>query len=179
MGLNLFRKEGAHWHFVKHIKGFNESFRIFEEDENGDVWMSHGFKGIYRISLNNALDSVISFRFYTSKDGLPTNYNLNVYKLRNKIIFTSKLGVYEYNAQSDRFEKSVFFNQLLQPVTDISFLKEDKEGNIWYIAWFNAVNRAGVFKLKEDLRYQHLTAPFAILAGKFISGFESIYEYSE
>jgi DNA-binding CsgD family transcriptional regulator len=177
-GLNLYRKEGVHWHFVKHIKGFNESFRIFEEDENGDVWMSHGFKGIYRISINNALDSVISYRFYTSKDGLPTNYNLNVFKLRNKIIFTSKSGVYEYNVQSDRFEKSVFFNQLLDPVTDISYLKEDKEGNIWYIAWFNSVNRAGVFKLKEDLRYQHLSAPFAILAGKFISGFESIYEYS-
>ncbi len=178
-GLTLFKKEGAHWHYVKHIKGFNESFRIFEEDENGDVWMSHGFKGIYKISLNNELDSVIGYRFFTSKDGLPTNYNLNVFKIKNRIIFTSKQGVYEYNAQKENFEKSVFFNQLLQPVTDISYLKEDSKGNIWYIAWLNAVNRAGVFKLKEDLRYQHLTSPFAILAGKFISGFESVYEYSD
>lgn len=178
-GLSLFKKEGAHWHYVKHVKGFNESFRIFEEDENGDIWMSHGFKGIFRISLNNELDSVVSSRFYTSADGLPTNYNLNVYKIKNRIIFTSKQGVYEYNAQSDKFEKSVFFNQLLQPVTDISYLKEDKKGNIWYIAWFNSVNRAGMFKLKDDLRYQHITSPFAILSGKFISGFESVYEYSD
>ncbi len=178
-GLTLFKKEGRHWHFIKHIKGFNESFRVFEEDENGDIWMSHGFKGIFKISLNNELDSVISSRFYTSKDGLPTNYNLNVYKIKNRIVFTSKQGVYEYNAQSDKFEKSVFFNHLLQPVTDISYLKEDKKGNIWYIAWFNSVNRAGVFKLQEDLRYQHVTSPFAILAGKFISGFESVYEFSD
>ncbi len=178
-GLILFKKERNHWHFVKHIKGFNESFRVFEEDENGDIWMSHGFKGIYKISLNNELDSVIYSRFYTSKDGLPTNYNLNVYKIKNKVIFTSKQGVYEYNAQNDNFEKSVFFNQLLQPVTDISYLKEDSKGNIWYIAWFNSVNRAGIFKLKEDLRYQHISSPFAILAGKFISGFESVYEYAD
>ncbi len=178
-GLTLFRKEGAHWHYIKHVKGFNESFRVFEEDENGDIWMSHGFKGIFKISLNNELDSVISQSFYTSKDGLPTDYNLNVYKIKNKIIFTSKQGVYEYNVKNDNFGKSFFFNQLLQPVTDISYLKEDSKGNIWYIAWFNSVNRAGVFKLKDDLRYQHVTPPFAILAGKFISGFESIYEYAD
>ena len=178
-GLTLFKKDGKHWRFLKKIKGFTESFRVFEEDENGDLWMSHGFKGIFRVSLSNNLDSVISSRFYTSKDGLPTNFNLNVYKIKNRIIFTSKQGVYEYNVQNDNFEKSVFFNQLLQPVTDISYLKEDKKGNIWYIAWFNSVNRAGVFKIKDDLRYQHITSPFAILAGKFISGFESIYDFTD
>lgn len=178
-GLILFKKEGNNWRFSKRVNGFNESFRIFEEDENGDIWMSHGFKGIFKISLNNTLDSVISSRFYNSSDGLPTNYNLNVYKIKNKIVFTSKLGVYEYNAVTDRFERSVFFNQLLSPVTDISYLKEDRKGNIWYIAWMNSVNRAGLLKIKEDLRYQHVSSPFAILAGKFISGFESVYEYTE
>lgn len=178
-GLTLFRKEGNHWRYVRSIKGFHESFRVFEEDENGDLWMSHGFKGIYKVSLNNNLDSVTSFRFYTSADGLPTNYNLNVYKIKNRIVFTSRLGVYEYNFLKDNFEKSVFFNQLLQPVTDISFLKEDSKGNIWYVAWLNSVNRAGMFRLREDLRYQHISSAFAILAGKFISGFESVYEYSD
>ncbi len=178
-GLTLFKKEGSHWRFQKAIRGFNESFRVFEEDENGDLWMSHGFKGIFKVTLDNSLDSVISSRFYTSEDGLPTNYNLNVYKIKNRIIFTSRSGVYEYNSQSDHFEKSVFFNQLLQPVTDISFLKEDRKGNIWYIAWFNSVNRAGMFRLRDDLRYQHISSAFVILAGKFISGFESVYEYTE
>jgi ligand-binding sensor domain-containing protein/DNA-binding CsgD family transcriptional regulator len=178
-GLILFTKEGNHWRFSKKINGFNESFRIFEEDQNGDIWMSHGFKGIFKINLNNALDSVISSRFYNSSDGLPTNYNLNVYKIKNKIVFTSKLGVYEYNAMTDRFEKSVFFNQLLYPVTDISYLKEDRKGDIWYIAWMNSVNSAGLLKIKEDFTYQHVSSPFAILTGKFVSGFESVYEYAE
>jgi ligand-binding sensor domain-containing protein/DNA-binding CsgD family transcriptional regulator len=178
-GLTLFQKEGTRWKYITHIKGFNESFRVFEEDENGDIWMSHGFKGIFKITLNNELDSVISSKFYTSRDGLPTNYNLNVYKIKNRIVFTSKHGVYEYNALNDNFERSEFFNQLLQPISDISYLKEDKKGNIWYMAWMNSVNRAGLFKLKEDLRYQHISAPFSILSGKFISGFESVYEFSE
>lgn len=178
-GLIVFRNEGGKWRFVRRIKGFSESFRVFEEDENGDIWMSHGFKGIYRVTLNNLLDSVISSRFYTVKEGLPTNYNLNVYKIKNRIIFTSKSGIYEFNSANDNFEKSVFFNQLLHPVNDISYLKEDKKGNLWYIAWLNSMNRAGVFKIREDLSYQHVSSPFAILSGKFISGFESIYEFND
>ena len=178
-GLTLYQKEGTRWKYITQIKGFNESFRVFEEDENGDIWMSHGFKGIFKITLNNELDSVISSKFYTSRDGLPTNYNLNVYKIKNRIVFTSKHGVYEYNALNDNFERSEFFNQLLQPISDISYLKEDKKGNIWYMAWMNSVNRAGLFKLKEDLRYQHISAPFSILSGKFISGFESVYGFGE
>jgi DNA-binding CsgD family transcriptional regulator len=178
-GLILFKKVAGRWVFERRISGFNESFRIFEEDDNGDIWMSHGFKGIYKVILGKNLESVTTSSFYTSKDGLPTNYNLNVYKIKNKIIFTSKQGVYEYDARNNNFVKSVFFNQLLQPVTDISYLKEDKRGNIWYMAWFNSVNRAGVFKLREDGKYQHISSPFAILAGKFISGFEFVYEYSD
>ncbi|MCE1199983.1 MAG: hypothetical protein LWW85_13520, partial [Marinilabiliales bacterium] len=178
-GLNLFKKENGRWKFAKKIKGFTESFRVFEEDRNGDIWMSHGFKGIYRLTLNNALDSVTSYHFYNSKNGLPTDYNLNVFKIKNKVIFTSKQGVYEFDETSDSFHKSVFFNKLLEPIVDISYLKEDKKGNIWYVSWMNAVNRVGLFRQKEDLRYEHITAPFAILAGKFISGFESVYEYGE
>jgi DNA-binding CsgD family transcriptional regulator len=36
-----------------------------------------------------------------------------------------------------------------------------------------------MFRLRDDLRYQHISSAFVILAGKFISGFESVYEYTE
>ena len=177
-GLILFKKENGLWNFVGQIKGFNESFRIFEEDNEGNLWMSHGFKGIYKISFGNTLESVKSFRFYTVKEGLPTNYNLNVYKIKEKIIFTTNVGIYQYNSQNERFEKSSYFNMLLSPIMDISYLKEDKFGNIWYIAWYQANNKTGVFRIQEDGSFKHITSPFVLLNGKFISGFESIYLFS-
>ncbi len=178
-GLILFKKESGTWKFVSKIRGFDESFRIFEEDDEGDLWMSHGFKGIYRISFGTSLDSIKSFQFYTVSDGLPTNYNLNVFKIKDKIVFTTNNGIYQYNSQNKRFEKSQYFNRLFSPLQDIAFLKEDMKGNIWYIALFQSNKQAGVFRIQEDGTFQHVTAPFILLNGKFISGFESIYPYSD
>jgi ligand-binding sensor domain-containing protein/DNA-binding CsgD family transcriptional regulator len=174
-GLVLFKWEKGTWSFRRRIAGFNESFRVFEEDENGDLWMSHGFKGIYRVTLNQTLDTVVKSRYYSSNDGLPSNYYLNVYKIKNKIVFTSKTGIYEYDARNDNFTYSVYFNQLLSPLRNISFLKEDPKGNIWYVS----NNNAGVFRLQEDYKFQHIASSFSLIADRFLNGFESIYPYSD
>lgn len=178
-GMVLYRKQNNNWVYSGKIEGFDESFRVFEEDAKGDLWMSHGFKGIYRIEIGTTLDRVKSSRFYTIKDGLPTNFNLNVFKIKGKIVVTSRSGTYEYNPKTDRFEVSESFNQLVYPLKDISYLKEDSRGNIWYVAWDLSKNKTGVFRIQEDLTYKHVTAPFGLLTGRFISGFESIYTYSE
>lgn len=177
-GLIYFKKQNGAWVYAGRMKGFDESFRIFEEDENGDVWMSHGFKGIYKIQLDNQPDSIISSRFYTVKDGLPTNFSLNVYKLKGHIVVASNAGFYEYNPKTDRFEVSVYFNQLLSPLRDVSYLKEDTSGNIWYISQNLSTTKAGVFRIQEDATYKQINAPFGLLTGHFIHGFEFIYDYS-
>lgn len=174
-GLILFAWEDNTWKFKRRIKGFNESFRVFEEDDNGDIWMSHGFKGIYRVRLSNDLDSVVSSDFYSQNNGFPTSYNLNVFRLRNRIVFTSNIGgFYDYDRKTDSFVTSSYFTQLLDSLSNIAYLKEDAEGNIWYVS----DGRIGVFREQEDLSFKLVSSPFTLLAGKFISGFESVYMYS-
>jgi ligand-binding sensor domain-containing protein/DNA-binding CsgD family transcriptional regulator len=174
-GIILFHWEHGTWRFIRQIEGFNESFRVFEEDDQGDIWMSHGFKGIFRIRLSDDLDSVTYSRFYTQSDGLPSNYYLNVFKIKGKIVFASETGIYEYVPRDDRFVYSVYFNQLLSPLVSISYLMEDQAGNLWYVA----DNKTGVFRMQEDFTFQPVTTPFILLSGRFIHGFESIYTYSD
>jgi ligand-binding sensor domain-containing protein/DNA-binding CsgD family transcriptional regulator len=173
-GIILFRWEEGTWKYVRQIEGMTESFRVFEEDRNGDIWMSHGFKGIFRVRLSSDLDSVTSVRFYNSSDGLPSDYYLNLFRIRGQLVVVSETEIYEYSPSDDRFVRSAYFNQLLSPVVSISYLKEDEAGNIWYVA----KNRAGVFRYKENYTYENVTAPFLLLSGKFIHGFESFYPYS-
>jgi DNA-binding CsgD family transcriptional regulator len=173
-GMILFRWESGTWKYVRQVAGMNESFRVFEEDRNGDIWMSHGFKGIFRVRMSVGLDSVTSVRFYNSSDGLPSDFYLNVVRVRGQLVVVSETEIYEYSPAEDRFVKSAYFNQLLSPLVAISYLLEDNEGNIWYVA----KNMAGVFRLKEDHSYEHITIPFLLLAGRFIHGFESFYPYS-
>ncbi len=175
-GLILFRWENGSWKFLRRIAGFTESFRVFEEDDDGDLWMSHGFKGIYRVRLNETLDSVVYSRYYTKKDGLPANYTLSVFKIKNKIIFTADTtGIYEYVTSGDRFQPSPYFNLLLSPVVGFTYLNEDTAGNIWYVSY----NRIGLFRIQEDFSFKQITVPFTLLAGRFIHGFESVYTYSD
>jgi ligand-binding sensor domain-containing protein/DNA-binding CsgD family transcriptional regulator len=175
-GLILFRWENGTWKFVRKIRGFNESFRVFEEDENGDLWMSHVFKGVYMVRVNSALDSIELSRYYTEKDGLPSRYNINVFKIKERIIFASDTsGIFEYLPQEDRFRSSAYFNQLFSPMKNLAYLKEDDKANIWYVS----NNKAGVMRIQEDFSFQQVTSPFTLLTGKFMNGFESIYPYSE
>ncbi|MCX6334164.1 MAG: triple tyrosine motif-containing protein [Bacteroidia bacterium] len=175
-GLILFKWENGTWKFVRKIPGFNESFRVFEEDDNGDLWLSHAFKGVYRIRLNNSIDSVEKVDYYTEKDGLPSRYNINVFKVKGKIIFASDTsGIYEFVPQNNRFESSAYFNLLFSPIRNLSFIREDYRGNIWYVS----NNKVGVLRIQEDFSFQHVTSPFTLLTGKFLNGFESVYPFSE
>ncbi|MDM8003996.1 MAG: triple tyrosine motif-containing protein [Bacteroidota bacterium] len=173
-GIILFRWEQGTWKFVRQLAGINESFRVFEEDRNGDIWMSHGFKGIFRVTVSDGLDSVTGVRYYNSSNGLPSDFYLNIVRVRGQLVVVSETEIYEYSPAEDRFIKSVYFNQLLSPVVAISYLFEDTGGNIWYVA----KNMAGVFRLKEDHSYENITTPFLLLAGRFIHGFETFYPYS-
>lgn len=168
----LFKWEKGTWKFVRKIGGFGESFRTFEEAENGDIWMSHGYKGIYRIKLNNRLDSVISVRYYNSDDGLPSNYNLNVCRINDRIVFTSNtMGIYEYVPQDDRFALSESMMKIFSPLAGFSYLKEVFGGNIFYVS----DGKAGMFLKRDDLIYEHVTSPFNLLAGRLVNNFEFIY----
>ena len=173
-GIILFRWEQGSWKYVRQIAGFNESFRVFEEDDQGNIWMSHGFKGIFRVRLSDGLETVADQRFYNEDDGLPSNYYLSVFRIKGKIIIASEDGIFEYVPDEDRFVYSVYFNHLLSPLVSISYLREDQEGNIWYVS----ENRTGVFRIQDDFSYQHVTTPFILLSGRFIHGFESIYPYA-
>jgi len=178
-GLIYFRKQNNQWVYVDQIKGFNESCRVFEEDENGDLWMSHGFKGIYKIEFSEKIAQINKFRFFTHEDGLPGDYNLNVFRIKGKIIVTSNKGIYTYNPIKDHFESSGFFNQLFSPYQDISYLNEDKEGNIWCTFWDLGKQSTGLFRIQEDKTYKNISAPFGLLTNRFLSGFEFIYPYSD
>lgn len=178
-GLIYFEKLNGEWKYVDQIKGFKESFRVFEEDENGNLWMSHGFKGIYKIELGSKLGQLESFKYYDKTSGLPSNYNLNIYKIKGRIVVTSNLGLYEYNPKTDRFVSSDDLNELFGSMKDLSYLHEDERGNIWYIEHDNSKTKAGVLRIHDDNSYKNITAPFALLTNKFINGFEFIYPYSE
>lgn len=132
-GLSLFEKKNGDLKFIRKIAGINESCRIMEFDQDNTLWMTHGYKGAYRIQLNSNLDSA-SFQFYGSESGFPTNLLISVWKINNRLVFTTEEGVYRYNSEKDSFEQDPFFEKYLPGVRGIVKMAEDPMGNIFYIS---------------------------------------------
>lgn len=173
-GLVLFDKKNGSWRFDKKIKGFNESSRSIEQDRDGSLWVSHGLKGVFHVFLNEDLDSATRVNFYNSSKGFNTDYGINVTRLKNEIFFTSSDGLYEYNKNTDYFEKSTQFNDLFQ-IKKLSKLKEDVKGNIWYFA----NKMMGVLRLQEDGGYGNISLPFKQIQDKLVGGFEYVDNIDE
>ncbi len=130
-GLQTYRYTNGGWTLKKKLSGFSESSRVMAEDDLGFIWVTHGYKGAYRIRLNERADSILEVRHYGQRDGFPSDLLINVFRVRNELVFTSESGMYRYNADSDRFEKDPFFSELLGPDAQIWNMQEDAFGNIY------------------------------------------------
>lgn len=171
-GLTLYeRNPKTGWSYVGKIKGFQESCRTMVQNRDASIWMSHGFKGVFRMKLNEKLDSVERYSFYNAESGFPQNEGLGVFWAENQAVFATPAGIYGYVPHTNRFDKSIYFSDLFEENQQISYLNQDENKNIWYVA--NEL--PGVLKFQENGSYLNIVHPFKLLRDRIIGGFENIY----
>ncbi|MEL6557504.1 MAG: triple tyrosine motif-containing protein [Bacteroidota bacterium] len=162
--------------FVKwKTSGFSETSRVLEIDENGDIWMAHGYKGIFRLKISPNLKSFSHVRLYTSDSGFPSSLFINLFKVKNKIIFGTENGTYQFDELSNSMKPATEFTQILGSDEHIRYLKEDPEGKIWFIKGQDMSDKVGVIDYFENNKYELTITPLQKLRGKLNPGFECIY----
>jgi DNA-binding CsgD family transcriptional regulator len=151
------------------IDGFKESSRFIAIDADDYIWVSHPYHGIHKIiKLANKKQEVHT---YTSKHGLPSDLNNHIYKIKNEIIIATENGIYKYNQDIDRFEPSIYYKKILGNQS-IRYLKEDAQGNIWFIH----EKKLGVI----DFSHKVPTVVYIPeLNNKLLSGFDFIYPVNQ
>ena len=153
-GLILLEFKNGNWQLKHKIKGFDKSSHIVQEDDNGNIWISHRFNEICRLKLNQTLDSVIELNFYNSSHGLPQdNYNF-VFKIKaanqnSRILFGTEKGIYKFNPETNRFTPDESFNKLFGEEKLIDKFVQDANGNIY----FQHGREKGVLLLQTDSTY--------------------------
>jgi len=168
-GFHLYQKNGKTWSYLRHLDGFDESCRVFEQDKKGRIWVAHGYKGIYRLELDADLKKVVAVRFYGDKKGFPSNLGINVFKIDGELVFTSEHGgLYTYNEKQDRFVLNTTFEAYLGSMPKVSKLCEQENGNIWV----SEIGRTGILVKQSNGAYSYETQPFYKLKNDLIKGFE-------
>ena len=170
-GLVIYRKnEAGNWIFDHKIEGFGEPSRYVEQDVKGQIWVSHAYKGIFKLSLNSSLTSVIAKKYYDERNGLPGSYNINVFNLDNKIVFSSDSGFYVYDDITDRFYKYEQLNSKLG-----SFASSNKiisaDGKKY---WFINHGRVVLADLSVAGKIAIDSNTFTVLNGQMVQHYENI-----
>lgn len=106
-----------------------ESARFVALD-NTLAWASHPYKGLYKIELNGGINP--RYTEYKDTNHILSPNNNHVFKIKSRVVLTNDKGIFEYNEKSGEFEPSQFFRKLL-PNVPIQYLKEDAQGNIWFV----------------------------------------------
>ena len=175
-GLHLYEVENGEWNLIGKINGIDESARVLEEDGSGNIWVSHNYKGLYKIELNEDLKSVKSVVLYSRTNGLPEELVINVAKVRNELVFATPHGVYQYNNALDTFQLHQDFLEIFGVNRNFYRLIEDEIGNIW----FSVDNEFGVIKIQEQGVFNRFHIQyFNQIQDDLVDGFEHVYANNE
>ncbi len=170
-GLALFEKRpGKPLKFITKIAGFGEPSRYVEQDNKGDVWVSQAYKGLYKLTLSADYKSVTKLEYFDKKNGLPGNFNINIFNLANKIVFSSDVGFFTYDELSDKFTSYSVLNKSLGSFATSNKIINAGNDTFWFINHGKTalVNLAGAGKIVVD------STKFSQLDGRMVQFYENI-----
>ncbi|WP_345955832.1 triple tyrosine motif-containing protein [Mucilaginibacter sp. PAMB04168] len=174
-GLALYNKNAAgKWVLKGAIAGFDEPSRHVEQDSKGDIWVSNAYKGLSKLTLSTDYKKVIAKRAFDEKNGLPGDYNINVFNLENKIVFSSSSGFYTYDELSNRFSKYVVLNKKLG-----SFATSNKIINAGaHKYWFINHGKMALVDFSQPGKLPIDNTRFSVLDGRMVQSYENISRIS-
>jgi DNA-binding CsgD family transcriptional regulator len=158
------------WQYKYNLPGFSDLIRYIELDHLNNLWASHMHRAIYRLKLNDRQDSIIQIQ-YSGNSIFGKDYDIQVFKIENRIIFTTGQKVYTFDDLNDSIIPYENLNHELGRYAESHRVVPGPDHHYWFIgktgvALFEIFN-SSVKKIKEypaDLFREH-----------FISGYENIF----
>lgn len=125
-GFVKFVKESDGWSAQK-IVGMDRPVEQFCFENEHTVWAAHPYKGFYRLKIDPDYGRVLEYEAYQT-DSIPDNYNIELFNVKNQIVFNNQGSWYKYDPILDRI---VAFEEF-GPYTNKSLLYHD-ERHFWFL----------------------------------------------
>lgn len=170
-GVYVLEKKGDNWVLRNKIDGFENisSMHIFLNDKN-QLFVSHEYKGIYKLKINDDFTKITSFEIDKSA---PKSFKSSLVNYNNQLIYASESGIFKYNNVKEKFEKDTLFtNSFLENDKYISgkFIVDDYTNTLWGFTEKN-IKYFSPGKLTNELKVNKIPLPYSIR--KSVAGYES------
>ena len=158
------------WKSEQTLPGIVNLIRFIEFDQEGQLWAAHMHKAIYKIWLNNLQDSIKDFEYYGLNSVFQKDRNVQVFKIKGQIIFTTGEKLYTYDPIRDTIIQHKRFNQMLKEFATAHRIVP--AGNQFY--WLISESGVALFDFRNtDIRQIQLF-PASLFSEKIINGYENI-----
>ncbi len=174
-GLVRLIAQNNQWFYDGKIEGFDDSSRKLFYDNNDNLWISHGYRGLYKLKLCDNFKKIEKKKLFRNEANLPEAlpYNINVYN--NDMVVTTHSGMYMYDYDVNKFVKEENLNKIFSGEEFIDKLYQDSKESIWYFT----ANGMGVMRLLEDGLYMDISSPFNRINETLIPAFQNIYVHND
>jgi DNA-binding CsgD family transcriptional regulator len=174
-GLVLYKKdESGQWKYFAKIANFGQPSRYVEQDARGDIWVSHAYKGIYRLTLSPDYRKVVTNTYFDHKNGLPGSFNVNIYTFENRLVFSSDQGFYLYDEISNHFNKYTALNKELGSFSTSNRIIPAGRKKYWFINH----GKMGIADFSIPGKAHIDSNRFSVLNGRMVQFYENISKIS-
>ena len=170
-GLNVIEKINSKWQFRNKIEGFNISSRYFGFDSDGNIFVSHEWKGVFKLHVNNNFTKILD---YTIEKSVPKEPISSLITYNNHLLYTSDRGVYKYEESKNKFLKDSLLSLDFFENDDYvsgKLIANNTENTLWGFTDKNIVYCKPA-KLNNDLIVTKISLPASLR--KFILGYENV-----
>ena len=109
-GLYILENTNGKWALRNKIEGFNLSSRFFEISKNAQILVSHEYRGVYKVKVNQQYTKALEI---TKDATIENELNTSIVKYYDDILFTSKNGIFKYNDSKNLFYKDTLLSKLI------------------------------------------------------------------
>lgn len=131
--LNIYKKNlSGEWVFSHFIADFLYPIKSMEIDAQGNIWVAHYYKGLFRINLNQSLSETEKEEHYLLPN--PSSHTINLFKIKGRIVFGNNSSYYTYDDLSNIIIPFPSLTEKLKEIPDIHKAIGVDDNSYWCIS---------------------------------------------
>ena len=165
-GVDIYGWEDGMPVYDRTLEGFAESSRIMISVRDNEVWVSHPYRGVYRLTHNDQFQNVMVEK-YGEASGLPSGLGNYIFDIDGVPTVTSSTGVYSYDRASNIFRENSKYNIIGAQDNNIRRLMDQ--------GYYISEHEVGHLEIDRELK-DTIREVYPELNDVFVGGFETMYE---
>ncbi len=175
-GLVVYERKNGIWRFRNKIRGFDDTAREVLADKN-NIWISHGYKGVFRLQLDADYTKVVKTTLYDQQKGFPGNLFISLLNTEDPQLFGTQLGVYNYDKDTDSMVVNSKYTSILTNHNLVRRLTNISENQVLFIQGYDRDDDIGIIDFSPNGDYTTERVPFQRLKTQLIPAFEKFITF--